>query len=440
MNLIEIGKMYPQDILRGKSLLRQSSLFDYDYFKLDSLSYFEKIKNYFNQLNKDFSHYTNSNDICTPIECVKEMVDAIPLDFWEQKELKILDCCAGNGNFHAYIMTKTNINNLYFNEINPKRVKNIINYFGENINLTTIDFLSFEEKEEYDLVVANPPYAKFNGDKRVSKNHNLSRDFIRKALKITKKGGYILFIVPDNWMSYSDRNDLPEILSQYQFIYIDIHGAKKYFPKVGSSFTWFLLRKVENKNEFKVKNNYIIKDEQVCKIKKGVKFIPLYYSKLVEQILEKTIWNKKLPKYKIETSSYLHKYTKKSSLQDYPDNQYKYKIIHTPSQIVWSKIPHKYQEGYKVFISLTNQYSTFIDNCGMTQSIAFIRCNSLTEAQKIKTELDNDIYKFLNNIARYGNFNNIRVLQNFPILESINLNKKELAFINEFNNKFYGKK
>ena len=53
--------------------------------------------------------------------------------------------------------------------------------------------------------------------KEASKNHNLSRDFIKKALRITKKNGYILFIVPNNWMSFSDRNKLPQELTKYQF-------------------------------------------------------------------------------------------------------------------------------------------------------------------------------------------------------------------------------
>ena len=83
---------------------------------------FNEIKNYFNRLNQDLSHFTNSNDICTPMDCVKEMVDKIPQEFWERKNIKILDCCCGNGNFHGYISTKTNLNNLYFNEINPSEL------------------------------------------------------------------------------------------------------------------------------------------------------------------------------------------------------------------------------------------------------------------------------------------------------------------------------
>ncbi len=52
---------------------------------------FNEIKNYFNRLNQDLSHFTNSNDICTPMDCVKEMVDKIPQEFWERKNVKILD-------------------------------------------------------------------------------------------------------------------------------------------------------------------------------------------------------------------------------------------------------------------------------------------------------------------------------------------------------------
>ena len=91
-------------------------------------------------------------------------------------------------------------------------------------------------------------------------------------------------------------------------------------------------------------------------------------------------------------------------------------------------------------MSLTNQFVTFIDNdCGMTQSIAFIQCDSKENAEKIQNELNNDIYKFLNNITRYGNFNNIRILQHLPEYGTFKLTDEELKFVKEFNKKYYGK-
>lgn len=107
---------------------------------------------------------------------------------------------------------------------------------------------------------------------------------------------------------------------------------------------------------------------------------------------------------------------------------------------MYSKQKHKFQDGFKVFMSLTNQYGTFVDNCGMTQSIAFVMCETKTQAHKVKQELDNEVYKFINNITRYGNFNNVRVLQSFPVLDSFKLNDKETKFIKKFNEVYYGKK
>ncbi|MFH1769175.1 MAG: class I SAM-dependent methyltransferase [Parcubacteria group bacterium] len=390
------------------------------------------LKDFLDRLNLESYHFVNSNDICTPMGCVEEMVDSIPQNFWTKKNLKILDPCAGNGNFHAYISQKTKLENLWFNDINKKRLDNVKKIFGENTNITMRDFLSFKDEEDYDLVVANPPYAKFTNEKRAAKNHNLSRDFILKALNITKRGGYILFIVPDNWMSYADRNKLPSILGDYQFLHLNIHGAKKWFPKIGSSFSWFLLQKSPNEKSFTVDNHYKLHRVEEAKLSRGADFIPLYYSDVVKSIIDKTL-RSDYPKYEIQTSSNLHKYTKRQLISAVRDSQHSYKLNHTPSQVVWSKIPHIYQDGWKVFISLTNQYSTFVDNCGMTQSIAFIRCSSKTEANRIAKELDDDIYKFLNNITRYGNFNNIRVLQKFPTYQNFHLNKKEKKLIQEFN-------
>lgn len=399
---------------------------------------YEDINLYFDKLNKDESHFNNSNDICTPIGCVKEMVDSIPEDFWSNKNLKILDPCSGNGNFHAYIALKTDLNNLYFNDINKKRIENMKIFFGENINYTEMDFLIYPENEKYDLVVANPPYAKFTDENfRAAKNHNLSRDFILKGLNLVKDNGYLLYIVPNNWMSFADRNKLPKILANYQFKVIDINGSKKWFPDVGSSFTWFLLQKKPNIEKVEIRNHYFLHDVQYSMIDKDVNFIPLYYNDMVRSIFNKTINDKNILKYKIETTSDLHKYTKRNLISDSKTDIYKYRLIHTPNQTVWSSRPHKYQDGYKVFIPLTTYYDTFIDkDCGMTQSIAFIRCSSQEDAEKISKDLLNPIYILLNNLTRYGNFNNIRVLQNFPVYNQINLTNEELEFIVSFNKNF----
>lgn len=411
---------------------------------------YNSLKTYYNvYLNTDQTLVKTSNDEPTPIECVEEMINKIPEDTWKNDNLKVLDPCCGCGNFFLVILEKLkkyhNVkdileNMLYFNDINEDRltvVKEIFMNDEYNLNISEMDYLKYDEEMKYDIVVANPPYAKLlpNG-KRASKNHNLIGVFIDKTLKILKEGGYMLYITPDNWMTFSDRNTLIKTLTSLQILYINIHIAKKYFKKIGSSFTWYL---IENKKSYK--------DVEIDGIWKGNlykstvesqvrRYIPLYYNGIIQSILKKTI-DASNNKFKVETSSNLHKYTKKIHISNQKTDEFKYKLIHTPKQTVWANRPHKYQTGYKVFISTTTYYGVFVDNCGMTQSIAFIRCDNKKKANKIKTVLEHPLYVFINNICRYGNFNNIRILQNFPycdnkekIYETFKITTEEQNFIN----------
>jgi len=260
--------------------------------------------------------------------------------------------------------------------------------------------------------------------------------FINKTLEILKGGGLMLYITPDNWMSFADRNILISKLTALQIHYINIHIAKKkYFKKVGSSFTWYLIENTPSYKSIEIegvwkKNEY--KDTVDSQIRR---YIPLYYNKFIQSILNKTIDCDNI-KFKVETSSNLHKYTKKKFISVEETEEYKYKLIHTPKQTVWSSKPHKFQEGYKVFISTTSYYNTFVDNCGMTQSIAFIRCENESEAKKISKTLTHPLYVLINNICRYGNFNNIRIMQKFPycenyenVFKTFNLTPEEIEFV-----------
>lgn len=388
---------------------------------------FQELCDYYNNvLNKDRATFFTSNDEPTPIGCVCEMVEKIPEDVWKRVGLRILDPCCGNGNFHMVIYhkllkyhSKEEIleNMLYFNDTNNSRLENVRNVFTltPSHHITNEDYLQFQPAQAFDLIVANPPYARFmeNG-KRASKNHNMVKLFIEKALSHLTPNGYMLFITPDNWTSYADRNKLIEEMTNLQIIHLDIHRSKKYFKKIGSSFTWFLVKNCPYYTNITVSGIWKKKEYTSLVSSMVRRFIPLYYTQVVQDILRKTIENPAIPKCKVETSSDLHKTTKASLLHTEQNDTFRYKIIHTPKQTVYSSRPHKFQNGYKVFISTTDRYQVFVDSCGMTQSIAFIRCRSEEEANRYANMLQHPLYVFLNNICRWGNFNNVRILQSFP--------------------------
>ena len=422
-------------------------------FSIETNSY-EELKNYYNKvLNIDKSTYKSSNDETTPIECIEEMIAKIPIELWSRKNLKILDPCCGNCNFHLVIsneLIKYDINKkiifeeiLKFNDINEDRLENVKKIFSYNLNITNSNFICEHENkpdEKYDLIVANPPYAKLMDDgKRTSKNHNLIKDFIEKSLSLLKTNGYLLFITPDNWMSYADRNILIEKITSLQIIHLDIHNAKKYFKKIGSSFTWYIIQNCPYYKDVSISGIWK-KEQYLSSVSSQImKFIPLLYNQIVQSILSKTILNTSLKKFDINTSSYLHKYTKKELINTTETDIFKYKLIHTLKQTVYSSKPHKFQDGYKVFISTTDKYNLTIDNCGMTQSIAFILCDNQEQAQKYLKILYNPLYQFINNICRWGNFNNIRIMQQFPIpdnyeddkdiYESFKITNEEIDYI-----------
>lgn len=397
---------------------------------------FEDLRGYFNEFNSyKWQHFLSSNDICTPMECVKEMVDAVPEEFWRRDGVRILDSCCGNGNFHAYIAQKTALRHLYFNDINEQRAENVRRLFGSEARLTRGDFLCFPDDEKYDMIVSNPPYALINDGKRAAKNHNLSRAFIEKSLRLVAPGGYLLFIAPDNWMSLSDRNGLPRRLGEGQFVRLNIHGAKRWFPKVGSSFTWFLWCNRPNREAFEVENHYRLRGRTRVALPRGWDFIPLILTREVVGIVEKTLFadHARIP---IETTSDLHRTTKKALLSAERGGEFVYKVRHTPKQVLWSRRAHKFQEGWKVFLSLTDRYGAFVDDGGMTQSIAFVRCGSLGEAEALRGRLEDNLLWFVNEITRYGNFNNIRVLQRFPYPEAVRLTARERRFVEAFAARF----
>ena len=415
---------------------------------------YSELKLYYSKLNKQKEHFYTSNDVSTDLNCVEEMINVIPDDFWLNKEIKILDPCCGNGNFFIPILFKLLKNNdkkvilenaLYFNDVNNIRINNVKDIYLNNqynLNIFQEDFLTSKKFEKkYDLIVANPPYAKLlpNG-KRASKNHNLIKLFLTKALSVLNDNGYLLFITPDNWMSYADRNTIIEELTKLQILHLDIHTSKKYFKGIGSSFTWYLIQNCNFYKDINISGIWRGKYYNSSVKSRIQKFIPLLYTKTVQSILDKTILSKEYEKFDILTSSDLHKYTKKNIISNVKDDVFKYRLIHTPKQTVYSSRPHKYQDGYKVFISTTDKYNVFIDNCGMTQSIAFILCSNKNQANLFRDILNHPLYMFINNICRWGNFNNIRILQQFPfpclelieeedIFKYFNINNDEINFI-----------
>lgn len=327
------------------------------------------------RLNSDKSHFVSRDDICTPMECVKKMLDYIPLVFWEKKNIKVLDPCCGNGNFGAYCKTKTNDNNIYYNDTNLIRLENCKSLlYPKHINNEDFFHLTGKFDTTYDLIMANPPYS--GGG---NKNRSLSNAFIEESIDRLNKKGYLCFITPNNWMTYNSNNTtLKKLLTEGSFIVID-NSAKHFFKNVGSSFTIFIWQKGVTNNKTYVVNDYLIKDVQKdVVIPKNLNFIPLYLSNSIISIIQKAICKEENNfTYRCD----LHNFTQKAFLNDIKTDKYKYETIHTPNITRYASKKQDIYDDYVIIIPLSNYFIPYIrTHVNTTQSVGYFAFKTQKEA------------------------------------------------------------
>lgn len=383
-----------------------------------------EIIRYYNSINQDKFHMTSNDDICTPMECVKKMIDYIPNELWSKQKIKVLDPCCGNGNFGAYCQFKTNINNIWFNDINKTRIANCKKILNPK-HLSSVNFLDMDSYGKWDLIMANPPYS--GGG---NKNHSLSNEFIEHSIKLLKNNGYLCFVTPNNWMTYNNNNTtLNALLSNGSFIVID-NDVKKYFPRVGSSFTIMIWQKGVFSNKTYIKNNYLVKDEQHdVIIPSDISFIPLYISQTVIDIVNKSI-QKANNNFNYRCD--LHNFTKKALLSDNKDSQFKYKTIHTARKTRFAKFKQDIYDKWVIIVPLSTYYVPFIQtHVNTTQSVGYFSFDTKANAKKYMDIITHPCYKLIIHLTRYGNFNNIMVLKHLKFDEQIQFTKEES---NEINN------
>lgn len=365
-----------------------------------------KIAAYFDKLNEDRSHMQSRDDTCTPMDCVKTMLDYVPSELWLRPSVKVLDPCCGNGNFGAYCQFKTPLENIWFNETNPLRIANCKKILNPtHINNEDAFDMHGDFDSTWDLIMANPPYS--GGG---NKNRSLSNRFIELAISLLNDRGYLCFITPNNWMTYNnDNTTLKLLLTKGSFVVID-NSAKKFFHKIGSSFTIFVWQKGVFDNRTKIINSYLIKDVQEnVSIPRDLKFLPLYISQQVLDITRKCIQpENNLFNYRCD----LHNFTQKALLRDKKTNKFKYKTIHTPKITRYSCNKQDIYDKWIIIVPLSTYYKPYVmHRVNTTQSVGYFAFDTKEQAEDYMKIITSACFKVIIHLTRYGNFNNIMVLK-----------------------------
>lgn len=172
------------------------------------------------------------------VGCVEDQLNLLPEDFWKDKYKKVLDPCAGIGNYSVVLIDKfmkglsmeipnpeerykwivENI--IYINEFQTKNIFIYLLLFDPDnkykMNFNKGDYLKLDIKEtfgidKFDLICTNPPYNEARGE------NNSSKDLYPSMVdKSVKESNEVIMIIPSRWFV---KNELSNFRKKMLFNY-----------------------------------------------------------------------------------------------------------------------------------------------------------------------------------------------------------------------------
>jgi len=250
---------------------------------------------------------TDTKAYFTREDIVYNVINKLPI-FKKKKNIKILEPSVGIGNFLPLLFEKykhidsvvldvIDIDNDSLNtlKILLNKIKIPSNF---TINIINIDFLLWENKYQYDVVVGNPPYGKVTKQKEllekyksnsINKNtNNLFAFFLEKSIKIAK---YVSLIVPKSLINSPEFNLSRQLLENTNLHSITDYGEKA-FKGVKIETISFLLDTYQKEKLKKVKiesyiTNTVIYQEKDYIFSKKFPYWLIYRNSFFDTIVNK---------------------------------------------------------------------------------------------------------------------------------------------------------
>lgn len=177
-------------------------------------------------------------------DIVYNVVQKLP-DFKDKKSIKILEPSVGIGNFLPLLFEKyAHIKDVHLDviDIDSASLKTLEVLLSKRaipknfkLNIIHADFLLFESRYKYDLVVGNPPYGKLINNRALLEHYkeslknknsnNLFSFFIEKSLSLAK---YISLVVPKSLINAPEFNQTRDILESTNLHSITDYGERAF--------------------------------------------------------------------------------------------------------------------------------------------------------------------------------------------------------------------
>lgn len=411
-------------------------------------------------------------EIPTPPELCDEMISKIPIEYFMDENNKSFEPCCGKGNFVLAIFERyfdglSHIEDecerccvilekcLYFCDIDPMNIyiteellkchalskmkeefwkdwNNVIqicdinfnSYVGDTLELNIQDTWNIEG---FDAVIGNPPYEERDPITGKSKGGtNLYMKFINNLFVNIKENGFLVFITPITWLSPSSNkqmggNILHNIFMKYDLLYLNLNECKKYFKKVGSTFSYYIISKSITKDlNTKIISQYndeITESDINMKELSDFKFLPIHINKETINLILKIINNKnKIIINRCRKLDSSAKTTKKHLSLNKTDI-FQYITYHTNTKTYYSDIKLDIYDKSKILLNMSGYlHPEKKVKCNITESKYYILIKNDEEYKKIINVLNcEDVIKYLK-LCKYSGFNSR------PVLESITYN------------------
>ena len=271
--------------------------------------------------------------------------------------------------------------------------------FGKMIGVEVMseDFFDFfervnKEKEvrTWDYVIGNPPYQDF----KAKSSKKTWKPFLRTSIDILKDGGIVAFITPFSWGT--PVNDIFDVFQNNQVHFVNLDD-KKYFPNVGTTISWYVIQK----NNEPVVTEFLYNEEIINIDLKNVVFLPSDMNKETINILKKFLSHSE--KLGIQYDFFCEQ--RKPIMSKVKDEQFKYPVKHTASQILYSSVPHPNTKIKKVIFPISSSMKAEYDGngkYGCSQHYAWIKVENKKEGDAVISFLNSEIIKWLRRVTHWS--------------------------------------
>lgn len=217
----------------------------------------------------DKTEKKNNGIFFTPPTIIKKNFDIInSIDTFKYKS--VLEPSCGSCEYINYLdesNSNINITGIEYNDIIYSEISNL--KFNNKVNLINQDYLLWDNKNKFDLIIGNPPYfvmKKNEVNKKFYKyfegRPNIFILFIIHSLNKLNPDGILSFILPTNFINCFYYNKLREYISQnYKIIDIINCNDDDYLETTQNTIIFIIqnTKNIDCNNEFLlIKNNYTI--------------------------------------------------------------------------------------------------------------------------------------------------------------------------------------